>query len=262
MENYAVDSPSPLDYDFNIMLKWDEEVKYKLEYKNTYVQDQSIKRNPPTKSACTCFWLSHITTEQNYLDWHQKTVLWEMLREEALKRWAKDWKGWTLQWWLKLVKDKWLISWYTKVWSLEDIKKALNKKQLIYTGSNKISRSWTKKNNNIAVLNGTAWHCFTIIWYDDEKKRFIAKNSYWSVKYDWWYFYIPYKYRNDLFTKYAITDMSNEDIIKAEKIKADKESIQKVIDLWLINWKRMDENLTREEMSIIIGRLLKIIENK
>ena len=257
MENAAIDIPSPLDYDFNIMMTWDEVEQ--VEYKNTYVQNQWTTRTPPTKSACTCFWLAHISTEQNFLDWEIKTILWEELRDDALKLWAKDWWWWSLQWALKLAKNKWLITWYTKVWTLQKTKQALNIKHLIYTWSNKIDWKATKTNDNVAVYKeNSPAHCFCIVGYNETS--FIAKNSYWAEKYDWWYFYIPFEMFNDLFSRYAITDKTMADKIIEEKIRADKESVQKVLDMWLLNWLRMDETMTREEFAIVVGRLLKYLD--
>jgi hypothetical protein len=50
------------------------------------------------------------------------------------------------------------------------------------------------------------------------------------------------------------------DKIIEEKIRADKESVQKVLDMWLLNWLRMDETMTREEFAIVVGRLLKYLD--
>lgn len=198
---WAIDLPKTTDYLFSEFIWAMEEKKpTRIFHNRTEVQNQSIKRNPSTAYACTCFSLSHCVNEANAIAEEIGETSWELLWDLALKRWAIVNWGWSLQWGLTLAMEQGLISGYTKCMNVDEVKSALLNNQLVYTWRNK--------------------HCFSIFGYDDDKKVFICKNSYGPNKFWNGYFTIPYLEFSTMFTKYAIVDKEWEKAFTEKRVRA------------------------------------------
>jgi hypothetical protein len=58
-----------------------------------------------------------------------------------------------------------------------------------------------------------------------------------------------------LYTSYALFDKKDIDKIKQEKIRQDNKDIEAMIALGITNGNNMDDNITRKEMAIMLGRM-------
>lgn len=143
--------------------------------------------------GCVFYSWSENDNYLNLKEWFPSRSKWSDLCDIAKEKWLWSPTDWA---YLinapKLLKEKWLIDWYTQVTTHEEIKQSLANKKPVHTWSSQINRTETKKAPFIAVMTWWASHCFHIIGYDDSKKLYICKNSYWNTNYDKWLFYINY----------------------------------------------------------------------
>lgn len=187
------------------------------------------------KSSCTAQATSEAWNTQRKLkadkNTHSWFNLWDIMK--ALWLWA-EWRWAYLIDALKQWEKEWVIDWYYRVKTHEEIKSALYKWHTIVTWSNKIN--WSKiKNTNYVVTEVSKWywHAFYIPgWlnnfiYDIYKWAYPCANSYWEEYWDKWMFYIPY----ELFDKvtfnstYAVvvnpewSKMTKEELFEQYKLK-------------------------------------------
>lgn len=214
-----LDIPDTNDYIFEDLF-WATETPDLKSFPKEELMVQNQKLFSDTQMACWCFWLTHISNAQNILEFwkiwksYNQVVardLWlEYIKENPKARY--EWS--TLQTWLNRFKNMWLIIWYTKINSIEDAKKAIDLWQYIYSWAlnwdwNSVKNTWIYKTSKTKTYG----HLFTAwVWYNDV--WFIAINSYWPKN---WYFIIPYEEWNNLYSKYAIVDNENEEVIKTYK---------------------------------------------
>jgi hypothetical protein len=137
----------------------------------------------------------------------------------------------------------------TKQWT----KNALDNWFLIYTGTNKCNWKATSKSWVFVKKLNAWWHCFFIVGYDDN--WFIAVNSFWNDWWDNWYFNIPFDNYNDLFSKNVIMDQDDTWIIK--NLNYERE-YKEAIELWITNWTRPNDTVTRKECAVMAYRASKI----
>ena len=219
---------------------------------------------------CWCVFYSASMNDNycNTRDWIDERTKGKNLCDYAGKKWIRNNESWTfIINWPKTLKELNYIDWYAWVFNLSDIKKALAEKKPVHCGSNRISRSWTKKNNIAVIKNNMPWHCFHIIGYNDWKDRLInnrnvpcdvliCKDS--SNNYDWWRFYIKYDDIDCLSITKTIF-INNTDVLKLKKKIMDKINYDEAkagFEIWLWNWQRPEDPITREEAIVVIFRAM------
>ena len=161
----------------------------------------------------------------------------------------------SLQDMMKFFKNHWLIDWYVKCTTAQECKNAMKNWCWIYTGSSKCSWSKTSKAKSFVYDKDWANHCFAIVDYDDN--GLIAINSFGESWWDKGKFYIPDENYKDLFTTYAIVD--HDDTWKIDELKF-KMEFNKAIELWITNWTRPDEPMTRREGAVMVYRAFKLLQ--
>jgi len=222
----------------------------------TRVQNQWLK--DLTAYACTCYSAVHASNDlvfkERWYEYSPEDLNWISLWWDALVNWAQKNSWWTLNWPLELLRQRWIITWYTVVNTLEWVKQALAGGNPICTWACNIMRNYTYSNwiakwdnqNNI-------WcHAFTIHWYDDEKQMLICKNSYWSEVAKKWYFWVEYSNFNMLWTNYVLHNKDNATTLK--KIRYDL-NLKLAKDKWIWNWARARDTITKSERDIVCNRL-------
>jgi hypothetical protein len=207
----------------------------------------------------------------NLKDWVEERSKGSELCDES-ETWSPTQWDYLINW-PKLIKRKGLIKWYAQVKSLEDAYTALADGNQISTWSNKINWRLTRTWDYYAQGNSWAWHAFTIIGYnrtneykEKEGRRippmcFIVKDS--SNWFNAWYFYIKIEEFNSILYNTKLTFINNTDLIDnykkrvMEQIKLD--SAKLFFLLWLTNWERPQENITREEVMAMNYRVIEKI---
>ena len=204
-----IDSPDEKDIPYEVLFWWENDNSNKIDERivNKYITIFNQNEDRKTYMACWCYWIYHISNILNILEyWKQwlpyneinPSIPWiEYLKEnpQAQYTWS------SLQTWLNKLTKNWLISWYTKLTTIEEWKNAIDSWRWIYTWS--MNWDWNKvKTNKIYwVKDKSYWHLFCIYWYNDF--WFLAINSYWKND---WIFTIPYEYWDTLYSRYAISD--------------------------------------------------------
>lgn len=214
-KSYVIDKVD--DRDFNVLqLLWTEKIqqdclhsKYRIFLKDNEIQNQSLDIS--TKYGCVFYTGSTICNTLNFLHKEKERISGIELCNEAEKMGLLDRQKWA---WLisspKLLKRLWYIESYARARTLDDVKLSLANNKLVQTGSNRINRKETIKNNNVVVEWESYWHSFAICWYDDIKKILICENSYGEEKFDDGYFYLKYEDFGLLFeSRYVMTDKIN-----------------------------------------------------
>jgi len=247
------DIPSIFDYDSQEIGGSINELPSKVQLNITSSRNQFADKR--TKMACWKYSLQHCINEEDRKEINPMDF-----------RFKFNGTSWTVG---SSIKDNladaisdWMIAWYWVCKNLEAVKEALARWNCIATGTNSCDR-WKVKNDFMFhyIKNG-AGHLICIEWYDDEKQVLIIRDSMGqdSVKRDKGRFYIKYDDFKYLFSCYEIYPLKNKDLIAKYKKMNDQELIKKTVELWLMNWKDLDKNLTREQMAIIIARLFILVE--
>lgn len=253
MENACTDCPRLSDWKYSDLF-WSIQAKKEFP-KNTTIANQGIDWK--YRMSCTRQAMAHISNGQNIIEWvwenvHLAFQMWdEYLKKDpdAIRLWA------TLQSSLDQFLSRKIISWYSTVRRVDEAKDALDSGRFIFTGSQ--NGDWryvrTNKQYRIRTDGKTMWHAFAIVWYDGD--NFIGLNSYWK---DNWYFTIPSKLFNTLFTRYAISDFRDREIINNQhQTMNDKEGAEaQALGIW--NWERSNDTVTRLESAKMTLRALKI----
>jgi len=259
MKNACFDKPRLTDFDYQEIFWLINDIIKEFPIKELNIQDQSS--DDAMFYSCTRQWMAHITNWNNLLaqweqdDWMAKRLWLEYCKivSSAKTTWA------TLQSSLDQFLEQGLISWYSRTWTIEAMKSAIDSGRFIFTGSQ--NWDWTYvKNNHIYRLRTdkrTLGHAFCIIGYN--LTWFIAINSYGENN---GVFEIPYNLVNTLFTRYAISDFEDTDRILLFKQNIMQKNIQKAIDSWITSGKNQDKPATRWEVMTMMWALITLIENK
>lgn len=292
-----------------------------------YLENNTTAIDSPIDSKAIYFW--SIATDKVLLE--DKVLLsdWIVLNQWYTNRcvavWTTDWiNNWAKTIWLKIVRkfidlvnyirnnldseiDKrwtriknwaiwarklWWIRWFSYINTLEEIKKSLTYWMSVNTWTDKLSWSWTRKNNYIATLWKGWWHDMNICWYDDnlvlswidwreEKWFFIIENSWWNKWWDNGYYYVPYRIAEKVFFNTKISIMVDIDKtkdytqnmldkltaeIKNKSIRTEKQILRdniefewakKFFDRWLYtNWKNPKQPIERQEFWLVMEKIL------
>lgn len=241
-----------------------ESSPFKVIWQGLQIQNQWLKSI--TKMACGSFQIVHATNAMNIEEWLLLRISgerhWLQFVEEYAAKYLKDYGkdpleyGSILQDQLAFGRASGYIDSYYKVRGVDQMESAIDRNQVISTGSNKISRKSTAKSPFYAVRtkNGSG-HLFCIVGYNKINRYFIAVNSYGTEKYDNWLFYIPYDMIDVLYSTYALVD--KKDVrnknrflleLQASKVQlqisewkptqADKEKYGVLLTYWLDRWDR------------------------
>lgn len=249
------DNPKDTDFLWWDYVEWIES-NWKFPWKELVVYDQYD--NADTQKWCSAYWLTYIYNwnqlieyRKQWIDWEQEDPRWKRLTFQAERWYPNQWAS--LQDMMSFFKKRWLIDWYLRCESYEQCRNAINNWFGIYTGSNKCSWWATSKNYEFTEWDWGA-HCFSIVDCDD--KWFIAINSFGKDWWKWWYFHINYDKYWLLYSTYAIAD--HDDSWKIDEMMYNLE-YNKAIELWLTNWTRPDDPVSRRECSVIALRVYKKI---
>jgi len=263
-KDFALDKSDERDYKYDdvfpeeiagIILPKKKVIDLKTDYQNQALEEI-------TKYMCVFYNTAHGTNILNDIEWSLKeTIKWKELWLEAIDLWLLDPNAWTyIVSWPKLLKRKWLISWYVKVNWLQEIKQSIYNNRPISVWTNNINWKETKKVPYIAIWGQSYWHAFLIIWYDDEKELFYCKNSYWKETFDNWINYLKYSDLWLLFpSKYSLIDQEDPILAYKKQIidNINLEEAKKMFQLWYWNGKDATKSMSREEVMTVLYRVMK-----
>lgn len=262
-QDTCIDKIDERDYKYSEILGLSERDRsHFIDLESDY-QNQRLEEI--TKYMCVFFSNSHNSNIMNFLEWSETRTTWKELWLEAEKEKMLDVKSWTyLVNWPKFLKMKGLISGYSKVSSLDEIKDSIFSGKPVSVWSNKIKWSLVKKAPFTVVEWNSYWHAFIIIGYDDDKEHFILKNSYWKDEFDNWKFYLKYENIDLLFdSKYSLIDSPDLILQYNKKIMSEIniEKAKEAFELWIWNWKDATKPASREEVATMILRGLEKLKN-
>lgn len=220
----------------------------KIVYNNTPILDQW------SEGACSVF---GITKAENEADWFDsKTIL------DAMKIWKEaiangiipdGWKnGWSMSGALKLFKDLGLIQGYYFCSTPAEVRLALSKKHMCYTGARYIRRHQTGVSKTLTPdKDANAGHLFALTGIDGEK--YHHPNS-WT---EWWgdkgFFYTPFGLQKWLYSIVAIIDKKNA----SPEVVVDSADSEKMVKMDIWNWKLPNENLIKLHAIYMVMRAFK-----
>lgn len=253
---WVIDQPDVRDFLWSEYCEWvenDNKFPWKqLKVRNQYDQKETYK-------ACSCYWLTAIYNwnqlvefDKQWIEFEQENPRWKWQVFQA-ERWYPDmWAS--LQEMLKFFTKRWLIDWYVACKNITEVKNALNNWFGIYTWSAKCS--WSKTSKSWVFTYDANWwkHCFAVVDCTDDK--LIAINSFGKTFGQDWYFDIPNDNYWDLYSCYAIID--HDDTWKIDELRYKMEYNQ-AIELWITNWTRPDESMTRREWAVMAYRVYKML---
>lgn len=218
-----------------------------------------------TRMACTRYGLTHIVNAQNkYVGDVTFTHPIEINPKDYWVEYIKDYPsaentGASLQSALVQFLTDWNITGYAVANTIDLMKNALVNCHLIYTGSS--NGDWTNVRENkvyrLRTDKAVIGHCFCIIGFNTD--GWVAINSYWETN---GVFTIPYDLTNTLFTRYAVVDSKDEEMISLYKNKIMQsitiEDAKTAVTDGIWNGERAKEPATREEVAAMIERSLKV----
>jgi len=265
MVDGAIDTPSIHDYNYNdVMQLWEErQLANEVLHNKTPIYNQNDNNTPNTYYACTIYWGIKWTNENNAYEW--SNIITDPVPERAiaLQKYNAVIDKWnSLQNALNQLRDRKLISWFARTANKYQMQYALNVWQMIYTGTNQCD--WKKTQETWIFHSGQSYgHVFCGIWYND--LWVIFANSYWShYTYNWivWCFLMKREDIKYLFSAYALIDFANIDKIKAEKIRKDRESLERMRNLWIYNGLNGDQPVTRDQNALMIDRAMEVMRSE
>lgn len=252
------DVPSKSDFLWEDFI-WDEYVEWgtkkivdqvKIKVRDQYDQKDTYKACSAYGATAIYNWYQSVEFMNQWLEFEQEDPRWKWEAYQAT-RWYPD-KWASLQEIMTFFKNRWLIDWYVKTKNVEETKNAIKNWYLIYTGSDKCWWSATSKAKEFVYDANGAAHCFSIIDYDDT--WFIAINSFWEDWGDKGLFHINFDKYQYIYSTYALID--HDDRWKIDELVY-KMEFEKAIELWITNWTRPDEPMTRREWAVMNYRVLK-----
>ena len=202
--NIELDVPDERDYQYEDLFGSTEELPESILFCPATIQNQG--KNPKTRMACSRYWVVQAINAQNkavqekdgmrYYEFQASNFWIQYIQVNP----SAERDGATLQGALDQMLKMRLITGYTRVQTIQDMKQALSEYRPIYTGSK--NANWNTVRDNQMYTLGTGYaHIFCIVGYND--KGWIAINSYWISN---WVFSIPYDLTDSLFTRYALSD--------------------------------------------------------
>lgn len=217
----------------------------KIVYNNTPILDQW------SEWACSVF---GITKAENEADWFDsKTQLDAMkIRKEAIANGIipDGWKnGWSMSGALKLMKDLWYIQWYYFCSTPAEVRLALSKKHMCYTGARYIRRHQTGISKTLTPdKDANAGHLFALTGIDHEK--YHHPNSWTENWGDKGFFYTPFELQKWLYSIVAIIDKKNA----SPEVVVDSADSEKMVEMNIWNGKLPNESLIKLHAVLMVMR--------
>ena len=222
-----------------------EALPEKIVYNNTPILDQG------REGACSVFWITKAENEADRFD--GKTIL------DAMKLWndaiaqgrvpngGKE--GRSMSGALKLFKDLGLIQGYYFCETAEEVRLALSKKHMCYTGARHVRRHQTGVSHTLTPdPKADAGHLFALTGIDNEK--YHHPNS-WT---EWWgdkgFFYTPFELQKWLYSIVAIIDKKNT----SPEVVQDSEDSELMVKKGIWNGKLPNENLIKLHAVLMVMR--------
>lgn len=220
----------------------------KIVYNNTPILDQG------SEWACSVF---GITKAENEADWFDSKTQLDAMKiwKEAIKNWiipdgGKN--GWSMSGALKLMKDLGYIQGYYFCSTPTEVRLALSKKHMCYTGARYIRWHQTGVTHTLTPdKDANAGHLFALTGIDGEK--YHHPNS-WT---EWWgdkgFFYTPFGLQKWLYSIVAIIDKKNA----SPEVVVDSADSEKMVKMDIWNWKLPNENLIKLHAIYMVMRAFK-----
>lgn len=217
----------------------------KIVYNNTPILDQG------SEWACSVF---GITKAENEADWFDsKTILdamklWnDAIAQGRVPNWGKD--GRSMSWALKLFKDLGLIQGYYFCNTAEEVRLALSKKHMCYTGARYIRWHQTGVSHMLTPdKDANAGHLFALTGIDHEK--YHHPNSWTSGRGDKGFFYTPFGLQKWLYSIVAIIDKKNV----SPEVVIDSQDSEKMVKMNIRNGKLPNEALLKLHAVLMVMR--------
>lgn len=219
-------------------------------YNNTDILDQG------REGACTVFWITKVSNEENYYD--KKTIT------DALAKWKEYIDKWLVpnkweHWWslygaMSNFKADGIIEWWYLAHTPQDVYNALALKRCVYTWTNQCDWGKTRETGVFTPVTGTrTWHAFAIVGIDMKARQYIAANSWSKAWGEEGLFRINFDDTKYLYTRSVIIDKidgSTEDLADlrhSEEMKKAK--------IW--NGKTPNDNLKKMHAVLMVMRAIK-----
>ena len=222
-----------------------EELPEKILYNNTPILDQW------REGACSVFWITKAENEADRFD--GKTIL------DAMKLWndaiaqgrvpngGKE--GRSMSGALKLFKDLGLIQGYYFCNTADEVRLALSKKHMCYTGARHIRWHQTGVSHTITPdPKADAGHLFALTGIDGEK--YYHPNSWTDGWGDKGFFYTPFESQKWLYSIVAIIDKKNA----SPEVVQDSEDSKLMVKKGIWNGKLPNENLIKLHAVLMVMR--------
>lgn len=222
-----------------------EALPEKIVYNNTPILDQW------REGACSVFWITKAENEADYFD--SKTQLDAMkIRKEAIAKGiipneGRD--GRSMSGALKLFKDLGLIQGYYFCNTADEVRLALSKKHLCYTGARHVRRHQTGVSHTLTPdPKADAGHLFALTGIDGEK--YYHPNSWTENWGDKGFFYTPFESQKWLYSIVAIIDKKNA----SPEVVQDSEDSKLMVKKGIWNGKLPNENLIKLHAVLMVMR--------
>lgn len=150
---------------------------------------------------------------------------------------------------LKLFKDLGLIQGYYFCETAEEVRLALSKKHLCYTGARHVRRHQTGLSHTLTPdLKADAGHLFALTGIDNEK--YYHPNSRNEGRGDKGFFYTPFELQKWLYSIVAIIDKKNA----SPEVVQDSEDSKLMVKKGIWNGKLPNENLIKLHAVLMVMR--------
>lgn len=157
-------------------------------------------------------------------------------------------------WNMKNALDSGFVSGYYLCKNVEEVIDAIDKVRLVYTGSKFFDRkaTYAAKDNILRFGKYSGWHLICVTGYDKDKKVLIMPNSRGDHRFDKGVNYLRFEDFDKMFSMIAMIDMKDSNLV--EKVKTDRELLDKAKKDGLWNGDREDGQVIYWEMDIMLGR--------
>jgi hypothetical protein len=246
------------------------EIPERVNLWETPIYNQTLDKS--TEYACTLYGLTHSSNEENFEEFVRNKLSGLFFTpknpnsfiDAAQKAgWFNPIKGGALQDALKFFRDDLkLISGWGRITSFEGVKQALARGNTVYTGSNQADWTTTASTGIFTPATSSYGHAFMFDGYDgDEMGDFLWLRNSGGVT--WGLagrckLYVE-NFRN-LFSAYEVFDQSSADIISNFRKKMDTAIIQALKEAGITNGERPNDNVTRQETWLMLGRTLQKLD--
>ena len=224
---------------------WEDAVPEKIVYNNTPILDQW------REGACSVFWITKAENEADYFD--SKTQLDAMkIRKKAIAKGiipneGRD--GRSMSGALKLFKDLGLIQGYYFCETADEVRLALSKKHLCYTGARHVRWHQTGLSHTLTPdPKADAGHLFALTGIDGEK--YYHANSWTDGWGDKGFFYTPFESQKWLYSIVAIIDKKNA----SPEVVQDSEDSKLMVKKGIWNGKLPNESLIKLHAVLMVMR--------